>query len=110
MKNIKRFLWIVLWALFITNCDEGAVIEPTEDRELYYSSTTVCSCYRSGMSVLGNLIEHKDDMYKTLFQELRMNCLTKYGTQLFTPTYCNYPDSLQMLMDSLYSMGIDIND
>ena len=49
-------------------------------------------------------------MYKTLFQELRMNCLTKYGTQLFTPTYCNYPDSLQMLMDSLYSMGIDIND
>ena len=62
------------------------------------------------MSVLGNLIEHKDDMYKTLFQELRMNCLTKYGTRLFTPSYCNYPDSLQMLMDSLYSMGIDIND
>ena len=63
-----------------------------------------------GMSVLGNLIEYKDDMYKTLFQQLRMNCLTKYGTRLFTPSYCNYPDSLQMLMDSLYSMGIDIND
>ncbi len=62
------------------------------------------------MSVLGNLIEHNDDMYKTLFQELRMNCLTKYGTRLFTPSYCNYPDSLQMLMDSLYSIGIDIND
>ena len=110
MKNIKRVLWIVLWTLFITNCDEKIVIEPTEDRELYYSSTTVCGCYKSGMSVLGNLIEYKDDMYKTLFLELRMNCLTKYGTQLFTPTYCNYPDSLQMLMDSLYSMGIDIND
>ena len=110
MKNIKRVLWIVLWTLFITNCDERIVVEPTEDRELYYSSTTVCSCYRSGMSVLGNLIEHKDDMYKTLFQELRMNCLTKYGTRLFIPTYCNYTDSLQILMDSLYSMGIDIND
>ena len=57
-----------------------------------------------------NLIEHKDDMYKTLFQELRMNCLTKYGTQLYIPSYCNNPDSLQILMDSLYSMGIDIND
>ena len=62
------------------------------------------------MSTLSNLIEYKDDMYKTLFQELRMNCLTKYGTHLFTPSHCNHPDSLQMLMDSLYVLGIDIND
>jgi len=70
VKNIKRVLWISFWTLFIVNCDERIVIEPTEDRELYYSSTTVCSCYRSGMSVLGNLIEHEDDMYKKIWHSV----------------------------------------
>ena len=62
------------------------------------------------MSVLGNLITYEKDVYKTLFQELRMNCLTKFGTQLFLPTECNDPDTIGELIDSLYSMGIDIND
>ena len=38
-----------------------------------------------------------------------MNCLTKFGTQLFIPTDCNDPDTIGELVDSLYSMGIDIN-
>ena len=45
-----------------------------------------------------------------MFQELRMTCLTKFGTQLFLPTECNDPDTIGELIDSLYSMGIDIND
>ena len=61
------------------------------------------------MSVLSGLINTKNASYKTLFLELRMNCLTKYGTQLFIPSLCNFPDSLQMLQDSLYALGIDIN-
>lgn len=88
-------------------CDEP--VETTEPLDLYYSSTSVCECYKSGMSVLTNLIDHKDDAYKMLFLELRMNCLTKYGTQLFIPSYCNYPDSIGILMDSLYTLGIDVN-
>ena len=110
MRNTIRVISIALCALFIINCDERIIIEPAEDRELYYSSVSVCACYESGMSTLSNLIEYKDDMYKTLFQELRMNCLTKYGTYLLTPSHCNYPDSIGILVDSLYGMGIDINN
>ena len=106
MTLIKRAS--IIGALFLCSCDERVVVEPYS-LELFYSSTSVCNCYKSAMSTLGNLIEYKDDVYRDLFQELRMNCLTKYGVHLFTPSYCNYPDSIQMLMDSLYSMGIDIN-
>ena len=76
--------------------------------DIYYSSTSVCNCYKSGMSVLTNLIETHQEVYITLFQELRMNCLSKYGSQLFMPSYCNYPDSLEMLQDSLRSLGIQV--
>ena len=76
--------------------------------DIYYSSTSVCNCYKSGMSVLTSLIETHQEVYITLFQELRMNCLSKYGSQLFMPSYCNYPDSLEMLQDSLRSLGIQV--
>ena len=107
--NIARLYYCIsIFVLVLVTCDSR--VAPLEaPPELFYSSISVCHCYKSGMSVLGNLLEYEDDMYRTLFQELRMNCLTKYGTQLFTPSYCNYPDSLQMLIDSLYSIGIDIN-
>lgn len=108
MTRLGHIYYCILFVIFLAACDNRVEPEP-EQPELFYSSISVCHCYKSGMSVLGNLIEYKDDMYRTLFQELRMNCLTKYGTQLFTPSYCNYPDSLQMLIDSLYSIGIDIN-
>ena len=103
-------LFLFLFILIFSSCDNRVILLEEEEIDLYYTSTSVCNCYKSGMSTLSNLIEHKDDVYKILFQELRMNCLTKYGTHLFTPSHCNHPDSLEMLMDSLYSMGIDIND
>ena len=103
-------LFLFFFILIFSSCDNRVILLEEEEIDLYYTSTSVCNCYKSGMSTLSNLIEHKDDVYKILFQELRMNCLTKYGTHLFTPTYCNHPDSIGMLMDSLYSMGIDIND
>jgi len=102
-------LFVFFFILIFSSCDNKVTIIE-EEIDLYYSSVSVCSCYKSGMSTLSNLIEHKDDVYKILFQELRMNCLTKYGTQLYIPSYCNNPDSLQILMDSLYVLGIDIND
>ena len=103
---MKRLLLLVM----LSSCVDERIVTIEEEIELFYSSTTVCNCYKSGMSVLGNLITYEKDVYKTLFQELRMNCLTKYGTNLFTPSYCNHPDSLGILIDSLYNMGIDIND
>ena len=107
---IVNKLFLFLFILIFSSCDNRVILLEEEEIDLYYTSTSVCNCYKSGMSTLSNLIEHKDDVYKILFQELRMNCLTKYGTHLFTPSYCNHPDSLEMLMDSLYALGIDIND
>ena len=108
MNTLSRLYYTIIFLIVLSTCDNRVQPDP-EQPELFYSSLSVCHCYKSGMSVLGNLLEYEDDMYRTLFQELRMNCLTKYGTQLFTPSRCNYPDSLQMLIDSLYSIGIDIN-
>ena len=104
---LKSFTLFLLLSLI--TCNEPVIVQELEPLNLYYSSLTVCDCYQSAMSVIGNLIEYEDEAYKMLFQELRMNCLTKYGSQLFIPTECNYPDSLQMLMDSLYVLGIDLN-
>ena len=107
VAKIKFKLYIIV--LLQLCCSTPANINKQDDINLFYSSTNVCNCYRSAMSVLSNLIEYNDQIYKDLFLELRMNCLTKYGTQLFIPSYCNYPDSLQNLQDSLYYLGIDIN-
>ena len=104
-KNFKLYI-IVLLHLY---CSTPVNIHEQDDVNLFYSSTSVCNCYKSAMSVLTNLIEHNDQIYKDLFLELRMNCLTKYGTQLFIPSYCNHPDSLQDLQDSLYFLGINVN-
>ena len=99
-----------LVVLCLMTCDKPiATNKDNASVNLFYSSVSVCSCYKSGMSVLSNLIEYNEQVYKDLFQELRMNCLIKYGTQLFMPSNCNYPDSLQMLQDSLYDLGIEIN-
>jgi hypothetical protein len=100
----------ILVVLFLITCNKPIATNKDDTSiNLFYSSLSVCSCYKSGMSVLSNLIEYNEQVYKDLFQELRMNCLTKYGTQLFIPSNCNYPDSLQMLQDSLHALGIDVN-
>ena len=94
----------VLVVLSLITCNKPiSTYKDDTSINLFYSSLSIC------MSVLSNLIEYNEQVYKDLFQELRMNCLTKYGTQLFIPSNCNYPDSLQMLQDSLHTLGIDIN-
>lgn len=101
--------WVCL-ILFSIGCVDDRIVEEELDLDLYYSSVSVCSCSKSAIDVLSALIEDDQQLYKTMFQELRMNCLTKFGTQLFLPTECNDPDTIGELIDSLYSMGIDIND
>ena len=101
--------WVCL-ILFSIGCVDDRIVEEELDLDLYYSSVSVCSCSKSAIDVLSALIEDDQQLNKTMFQELRMNCLTKFGTQLFLPTECNDPDTIGELIDSLYSMGIDIND
>ena len=101
--------WVCL-ILFSIGCVDDRIVEEELDLDLYYSSVSVCSCSKSAIDVLSALIEDDQQLYKTMFQELRMNCLTKFGTQLFLPTECNDPDTIGELIDSLYSMGLDIND
>lgn len=104
---MKRILSLV-FLLSVVTCKKTIIVEETRLIDIHYSSLSVCDCYKSGMSVLGTLIETNEDVYITLFQELRMNCLLKYGSQLFMPSYCNYPDSLEMLQDSLRVLGIQV--
>ena len=47
--------------------------------------------------------------YKEAFWKLREECFTRWGALLFYPSECNDPYYLQTLLDSLYSVGIDIN-
>ena len=101
--------WVCL-ILFSIGCVDYRIVEEELDLDLYFSSVSVCSCSKSAIDVLSALIEDDQQLYKTMFQELRMNCLTKFGTQLFLPTECNDPDTIGELIDSLYSIGIDIND
>jgi len=98
----------LLFLFLLISCEDQRL--PDEKTlDIYYSSVSVCDCSRSAISVLSALIEDEQHLYIDMFQELRMNCLTKYGTQLFIPTECNDPDTIGELVDSLYSMGIDIN-
>ena len=65
-----------LVVLCLMTCDKPiATNKDNASVNLFYSSVSVCSCYKSGMSVLSNLIEYNEQVYKDLFQELRMNCL-----------------------------------
>ena len=100
--------WLVFSVLLLFGCKDTRVDE-AEGIDIFYSSLSICDCHRSGVEVLESLIEHGDEVYRTMFQELRMNCLTKYGTGLFTPSWCNNPDDIGKLIDSLYGLGIDIN-
>ena len=102
-----RRLGVLLLSL-IGCADERLPLEK-EKLDIYYSSVSVCDCSRSAIDVLSALIEDEQQLYIDMFQELRMNCLTKFGTQLFTPTDCNDPDTIGELVDSLYTLGIDIN-
>jgi len=102
---MKRLLLFFL----LISCEDNRLPIEKERLDIYYSSVSVCSCSKSAIDVLSALIEDEQQLYIDMFQELRMNCLTKFGTQLFTPTECNNPDTIGELIDSLYTLGIDIN-
>ena len=113
MKNLRK-VCSILSAFLLFSCTETiteTIVEVEEfDRELFYLSTSVCNCNRSGIELLEALIEDEKQIYKIMFNELRYICLSKYGTNLFTPSSCNDTDYMEDLMDSLYVLGIDIND
>ena len=102
---MKRLLLLFL----LLSCEDDRLPLEKEKLDIYYSSVSVCDCSRSAIDVLSALIEDEQQLYIDMFQELRMNCLTKFGTLLFIPTDCNDPDAIGALVDSLYSLGIDIN-
>ena len=112
MKILRRVCSVFQVFLFFS-CTETiteTIVEVEEfDKELFYLSTSVCNCNRSGIELLEALIEDEKQIYKIMFNELRYNCLSKYGTNLFTPSSCNDTDYMEKLMDSLYVLGIDIN-
>ncbi len=100
--------WYVIFLCLILGC-ESVIVEQQAPPNLFYSSQSICDCHTSAMGIMYALIDAEHEIYKTMFKELRYNCLSKYATNLYVPSYCNDPDSLQILLDSLYSMGIDIN-
>ena len=102
---MKRLLLLFL----LLSCEDDRLPLEKEELNIYYSSVSVCDYSKSAIDVLSALIEDEQQLYIDMFQELRMNCLTKFGTQLFTPTDCNDPDTIGELVDSLYTLGIDIN-
>ena len=115
MRNLRK-VYAVLTAFLIFSCTETitetiTIVEVEEfDNDLFYLSTSVCNCNRSGIELLEALIEDEKQIYKIMFNELRYNCLSKYGTNLWIPSPCNNTEYMEDLMDSLYVIGIDIND
>ena len=108
-KSLSGFQRLGLLLFCLIGCEDNRLPVEKEGLDIYYSSVSVCSCSKSAIDVLNALIEDEEQLYIDMFQELRMNCLTKFGTQLFTPSHCNDPDTIGELMDSLYTLGIDIN-
>ena len=87
--------------------------EPKEEFEpepiILTESISVCHCHRSAVSIFRALLIDERREYKEAFWKLREECFTQFGSMLFIPTDCNDPDHLHLLLDSLYSVGIDIN-
>ena len=95
--------------LLAFSCSEEPKEEPEPDPIILTESTTVCHCHRSAVSIFRALLKEERLEYKEAFWQLREDCLTQFGTQLFYPSECNDPDYLRMLADSLRLAGIDIN-
>ena len=91
------------------SCSEEPTEEPEPDPIIFTESTTVCHCHRSAVSIFRALLIEERLEYKEAFWQLREECLTQFGTQLYIPSECNDPDYLDVLADSLHSAGIDIN-
>ena len=104
-----KHIWIMASIILALSCSEEPKEEPKPDPIILTESLTVCHCYRSAVSIYRALLIDERREYKEAFWQLREECLTQFGTQLYTPSHCNDPDYLDMLADSLHSAGIDIN-
>ena len=91
------------------SCSEEPKEEPGPEPIIHTESTTVCHCHRSAVSIYRALLIDERREYKEAFWKLREECFTQFGILLFYPSECNDPDHLHSLLDSLYSVGIDIN-
>ena len=95
--------------LLIICCSEDITDPQEPDPIIYTDSQTICHCHRSAVSIFRALLIEERLEYKEAFWQLREDCLTQFGTQLFYPSECNDPDYLDLLADSLREAGIDIN-
>ena len=104
-----KHIWIMASIVLALSCSEEPKEEPEPDLIIHTESLTVCHCHRSAMSIYRALLIDERLEYKEAFWKLREECFTQFGSMLFIPTDCNDPDHLHLLLDSLYSVGIDIN-
>ena len=91
------------------SCSQEPKEEPKPDPIIFTESSSVCHCHRSAVSIYRALLIDERLEYKEAFWQLREECFTRWGVLLFYPSECNDPDHLHTLLDSLYSVGIDIN-
>ena len=104
-----KHIWIMVSIILAISCSEEPKEEPEPDPIILTESLTVCHCHRSAISIYRALLIDERLEYKEAFWKLREECFTQFGSMLFIPTDCNDPDHLHLLLDSLYSVGIDIN-
>ena len=104
-----KHIWIMASIILALSCSEEPKEEPEPDPIILTESLTVCHCYRSAVSIYRALLMDERREYKEAFWKLREECFTQWGALLFYPSDCNDPDHLHTLLDSLYSVGIDIN-
>jgi hypothetical protein len=104
-----KHIWIMASIVLALSCSEEPKEEPEPDPIIFTESLTVCHCHRSAISIYRALLIDERLEYKEAFWKLREECFTQFGSMLFIPTDCNDPDHLHLLLDSLYSVGIDIN-
>ena len=104
-----KHIWIMVSIVLAISCSEEPTEEPEPDPIIFTESTPVCHCHRSAVSIFRALLIEERLEYKEAFWQLREDCLTQFGTQLYIPSECNNPDYLDLLADSLREAGIDIN-
>ena len=104
-----KHIWIMASLILAISCSEEPKEEPKPDPIIYTESSSVCHCHRSAVSIYQALLIEERLEYKEAFWQLREECFTQFGALLFYPSECNDPDYLGELLDSLYSVGIDIN-
>ena len=104
-----KIKWMMASSILALSCSQEPKEEPQPNPIILTESLTVCHCYRSAVSIYRALLIDERREYKEAFWKLREECFTQWGALLFYPSECNDPDYLHTLLDSLYSVGIDIN-